>query len=510
MAPWAEAALFAAARAELVAEVIRPALARGADVVCDRYIDSSLAYQGIARGLGVERVLELNLQRDAAALLPDRTFLARASIRGRRRARAAGEPDRIEREGDRVPARASTRPTASSARSSRRGSSPLDGTRPPDELARGDPWTSFETFPEQAEAKRLLDAALAEEPAHAYLFHGPPGVGKRRAALAFAGELLGDRGRVERRAHPDLYVLEPLGDQIRIDDDPRAAPRPAHAAVRGRPARLPRPRRAPAERGRGRRAAQGSRGAAAVRGDRARRRRARPAAGDDPLALPARPVPAAVGAARSATRSLERAPGLGEAEATALARVAGGRLDRAERLLDPRGGASGATALLEVARARLPRRRVRAGATAAERCSRASPRARRRRRSEARGGASKALELTDARGRAAGAARRSAAPSARSCSRRSRSSRRGTATSSSSRRAPSGAASTSTGSRSCARTRRASAPRAPSAPPRLVREAWRSFEEFNVSAAARARGAVRPAPARAGHRSPSSAPSTGN
>src|SRR5918996_1355886 len=59
--PWAETTLFTAARAQLVEEVIRPALARGADVVCDRYIDSSLAYQGLARGLGVERVLELNL-----------------------------------------------------------------------------------------------------------------------------------------------------------------------------------------------------------------------------------------------------------------------------------------------------------------------------------------------------------------------------------------------------------------------------------------------------------------
>jgi len=75
----------------------------------------------------------------------------------------------------------------------------------------------FHGFPEQADARRLLDAALAEGPTHAYLFHGPPGVGKRRAALGFAGALLGDPGRVERRAHPDLYVLEPLGDQIRID-----------------------------------------------------------------------------------------------------------------------------------------------------------------------------------------------------------------------------------------------------------------------------------------------------
>ncbi len=97
LAPWTEASLFAAARAQLVHEVIRPALARGADVVCDRYLDSSLAYQGVARGLGVERVLELNLLA-TGGLLPDRTFLillppAEAA------ARRGGEPDRIEREG---------------------------------------------------------------------------------------------------------------------------------------------------------------------------------------------------------------------------------------------------------------------------------------------------------------------------------------------------------------------------------------------------------------------------
>ena len=76
----------------------------------------------------------------------------------------------------------------------------------------------FESFPEQAEAKVLLRAALDEGAAHAYLLHGPPGVGKQRAAIVFAGELLGDPERAARRSHPDLYVLEPLGDQIRIDD----------------------------------------------------------------------------------------------------------------------------------------------------------------------------------------------------------------------------------------------------------------------------------------------------
>lgn len=77
--------------------------------------------------------------------------------------------------------------------------------------------TVFEQLPEQDEAKRLLLAALREGPANAYLFHGPQGVGKRSAAFAFAAGLLQDPRRVERRAHPDLYVLEPLGDQIRID-----------------------------------------------------------------------------------------------------------------------------------------------------------------------------------------------------------------------------------------------------------------------------------------------------
>src|SRR5204863_5098273 len=74
MTPWAEASLFAAARSELVESVIRPALERGEDVVSDRYVDSSLAYQGLARGLGVEPVLELNLHA-VQGLLPDTTVL---------------------------------------------------------------------------------------------------------------------------------------------------------------------------------------------------------------------------------------------------------------------------------------------------------------------------------------------------------------------------------------------------------------------------------------------------
>ncbi len=96
IAPWAEALLYAAARAQLVDEVIRPALDRGATVIADRFIDSSLAYQGCARGLGVDAVLDVN-RTATAGLLPDRTVLlvlGPDEAAGRR-----GEPDRIEGEG---------------------------------------------------------------------------------------------------------------------------------------------------------------------------------------------------------------------------------------------------------------------------------------------------------------------------------------------------------------------------------------------------------------------------
>jgi dTMP kinase len=94
--PWAEAALFAAARSQLVEEVIAPALESGYDVISDRYIDSSLAYQGIARGVGVDRVLELNLQA-TRGLLPDRTIMLLVDIE-QARGRTGDVRDRIERD----------------------------------------------------------------------------------------------------------------------------------------------------------------------------------------------------------------------------------------------------------------------------------------------------------------------------------------------------------------------------------------------------------------------------
>jgi dTMP kinase len=103
VAPWAEAALYAASRAQHVERLIRPALARGATVICDRYIDSSVAYQGIARGLGLERVLDLNLAA-VRGLIPDRTILLEIGV-AEAAARMGRDLDRIEREGDSFRAR---------------------------------------------------------------------------------------------------------------------------------------------------------------------------------------------------------------------------------------------------------------------------------------------------------------------------------------------------------------------------------------------------------------------
>ena len=97
MTAWAEASLFTAARAELVERVIAPALAEDKDVLCDRYIDSSLAYQGIARDLGVERVLAANLVA-TRGLLPDRTFLV--LVDPEVALQRSSPSDRIEREGE--------------------------------------------------------------------------------------------------------------------------------------------------------------------------------------------------------------------------------------------------------------------------------------------------------------------------------------------------------------------------------------------------------------------------
>ena len=99
--PRTEALLYAAARAQLVDERLQPLLRDGAVVLLDRFVDSSLAYQGAGRSLGVEQVRAVNLFA-TAGLAPDRTLLLRispATGRARQRQRAL-EPDRLERESE--------------------------------------------------------------------------------------------------------------------------------------------------------------------------------------------------------------------------------------------------------------------------------------------------------------------------------------------------------------------------------------------------------------------------
>lgn len=94
---WTEAYLYAAARADHARRGILPRLVRGEHVICERYVDSSIAYQGYGRELGAEAVRELNAWA-VGEVMPDRTFYLRLSAEEReRRARRKGSaPDRIE------------------------------------------------------------------------------------------------------------------------------------------------------------------------------------------------------------------------------------------------------------------------------------------------------------------------------------------------------------------------------------------------------------------------------
>jgi dTMP kinase len=96
MSARSEALLYAAARAHLVEEVIRPALADGQVVLCDRYLDSSLAYQGYGRGLGTDDIMGLNVWA-TECLFPDLTIYLELedAVRG---TRLAAVPDRLEAE----------------------------------------------------------------------------------------------------------------------------------------------------------------------------------------------------------------------------------------------------------------------------------------------------------------------------------------------------------------------------------------------------------------------------
>jgi len=94
--PVAELLLFCAARADLIGRVIRPALESGQHVVCDRFVDSTIAYQGVARGLGIVRVRDIN-EAATGGLAPDLTLLIRVDPEiGLARAES---DDRFEAEG---------------------------------------------------------------------------------------------------------------------------------------------------------------------------------------------------------------------------------------------------------------------------------------------------------------------------------------------------------------------------------------------------------------------------
>jgi dTMP kinase len=99
--PRAEALLYAAARAQLVAERLVPLLEGGGWVLLDRFVDSSLAYQGAGRGLGVDAIAAINAF-GTGGVRPDRTLLLRADadVRADRQAARGQEPDRLEREDD--------------------------------------------------------------------------------------------------------------------------------------------------------------------------------------------------------------------------------------------------------------------------------------------------------------------------------------------------------------------------------------------------------------------------
>ena len=93
-----EAFLYAAARNQLVEELIRPALAAGKIVIADRYMDSTIAYQGYGRGLNIKFLQELNIL-CTAGVKPDLTLLLDIDPREGQRRRQKDIPDRLEKEG---------------------------------------------------------------------------------------------------------------------------------------------------------------------------------------------------------------------------------------------------------------------------------------------------------------------------------------------------------------------------------------------------------------------------
>lgn len=134
MDAWTEAYLYAAARADHARAEILPRLEAGENVLCERYLDSSIAYQGFGRGLGVEAVRALN-SFAVGTVVPDRTFYLRLEAEERdRRAEEVGAPDRIEAVGAEFMRRVEEG-FEELARLEPGRIEVLDGSRPPRELA---------------------------------------------------------------------------------------------------------------------------------------------------------------------------------------------------------------------------------------------------------------------------------------------------------------------------------------------------------------------------------------
>lgn len=136
MEPWTEAYLYAAARADHARREILPRLERGENVFCERYLDSSIAYQGFARGLGAEAVRELNAWA-VREILPDKTFYLRLDHgeRIRRAESRGGTLDRIEKIGTDFMRRVEEG-FEELLRLEPNRIQVLDASRPPEELAR--------------------------------------------------------------------------------------------------------------------------------------------------------------------------------------------------------------------------------------------------------------------------------------------------------------------------------------------------------------------------------------
>src|SRR5581483_3580056 len=235
IAPATELFLYLADRAQHVHEIILPALGAGKIVLCDRFTDSTLAYQGYGRGLDLEGLRRLNdiaggaARSDFFARLPGRV---RAGAHGAApRANSGGRRRSLRARGNRV-SRASARRLSRAGALSRDRCEPVRGQRcggHPAHHRSGSALMSFADIIGHQKQLALLRAGLTSGRLHhAYLFTGPEGIGKRTVATALAkaihcerrsGDFCGECVNCSRIAdgnHPDVRIVEPLSDKKEI------------------------------------------------------------------------------------------------------------------------------------------------------------------------------------------------------------------------------------------------------------------------------------------------------